>query len=98
METLVLDAVTGEAAPFVKVERLLEQLEKSGDRQGLREAQRLIGLQGLLSSITLEPGGQLELSGELCADLHCCSCGYQKYLADVTTAGQPLDLFFCGLV
>ena len=74
MEKLVIDSRTGEAAEFSRVEALLAALEKTGEWQEVREGSRLIGLQGPHSSITLEPGGQLELSGQLCADLFCnCS-------------------------
>jgi glutamate--cysteine ligase len=69
MEKLVLDIHTGEAAEFDRVEALLSALAKNGGWEEVREGPRLIGLQGEHSSITLEPGSQLELSGQLCADL-----------------------------
>lgn len=97
MEKLVLDAATGEAASFDRIEELLRRLEGVGDWRGMREDGRLIGLQGPSSSITLEPGGQLELSGELCADLHCCRRGYEAYIREIVATGEALGLRFFGL-
>lgn len=97
MEKLILDAETGEAAHYTQIEKLLQRLESTTDWEGIRENGHLIGLQGRSSSITLEPGGQLELSGELCRDLHCSSRGYQLYINDIIEAGQDLGLTFLGL-
>lgn len=97
MEKLVLDATTGEAAPFDRIEELLRRLEGLGDWRGVRENGRLVALQGPSSSITLEPGGQLELSGELCDDLHCCRRGYEAYIREIVATGEALGLDFFGL-
>ena len=97
MEKLVLDAGTGEAAPFDRIEELLRRLEEVGDWHGMRENGRLVALQGPSSSITLEPGGQLELSGELCDDLHCCRRGYEAYIREIVATGEALGLRFYGL-
>lgn len=97
MEKLVLDAASGEAASFDRIEELLRRLEGVGDWRGVRETGRLVALQGPSSSITLEPGGQLELSGELCADLHCCRRGYEAYIREIVATGEALGLRFFGL-
>jgi glutamate--cysteine ligase len=97
MEKLVLDAETGEAAHYTQIEKLLRRLEASTSWEGIRENGNLIGLTGPSSSITLEPGGQLELSGEFCPDLHCSSRGYQRYIQDIIAAGDELGLMFLGL-
>lgn len=97
MEKLVLDANTGEAAEFSRIETLLTALEKTGDWQELRENGRLIGLQGRDSSITLEPGGQLELSGQLCADLFCNCSDFSRYIINAVAACQKLGLVLVGL-
>ena len=97
MEKLVLDDATGEAASFDRIEELLRRLEGIGDWRGVRENGRLVALQGPSSSITLEPGGQLELSGELCGDLHCCRRGYEAYIREIVATGETLGLRFCGL-
>lgn len=97
MEKLVLDAKTGEAAEFPRIEMLLTELEKTGNWQQLREGGRLIGLQGLDSSITLEPGGQLELSGQLCADLFCNCSDFSRYIVNAVAACNRLGLVLVGL-
>jgi glutamate--cysteine ligase len=97
MEKLVLDAKTGEAAEFSRVESLLAELAKSGNWQDLREGSRLIGLQGPHSSITLEPGGQLELSGQLCADLFCNCNDFSRHIVNAVAACNKLGLILVGL-
>lgn len=97
MEKLVVDSATGEAAPFDRIEQLLLRLEPTGEWRGVREEGRLIALLGPKSSITLEPGGQLELSGELCPDVHCCDGDFSRHIAQIVGAGEPLGLTFLGL-
>lgn len=97
MEKLVVDAQSGEAAHFDRIEALLLHLETSGQWQGVREEGRLIALLGAKSSITLEPGGQLELSGELCPDIHCCDGDFSRHIAKIVGAGEGLGLAFLGL-
>lgn len=96
-EKLVLDARSGEAASFARIEALLERLLVKGARAGIREDGRLIALVNNASSITLEPGGQLELSGELCGSIHCCYRDFVRHYQEVTTEAQALDLVFLGL-
>jgi glutamate--cysteine ligase len=97
MEKLMIDIETGEAADFDRIEQLLLQLETSGSWEGVRENGRLIGLLGDKSSITLEPGGQMELSGALCPDIHCSNIDYVDYVAQITPAAKQLGLAFLGL-
>lgn len=97
MEKLVLDATTGAAAGYDRVEALLLALEAEGGWRPIREQGRLIALFGPHSSITLEPGGQFELSGRLCSDLHCSYGDYTSHLAAVTAKAQGLGLGFFGL-
>jgi glutamate--cysteine ligase len=97
MEKLVVDAETGEAATFSRIETLLGNLERAGGWQGVREEGRLIALVGQGSSITLEPGGQLELSGQLCPDIHCSGGDFSRHIAEIVAAAEPLGLEFLGL-
>jgi glutamate--cysteine ligase len=97
MEKLVLDARTGEAASFAKIEALLAALAKTGAWQELREGSRLIGLKGPDSSVTLEPGGQLELSGQLCADLFCNCSDFSRHIAHSVEVCTRLGLILVGL-
>lgn len=97
MEKLVIDAASGEAAPFSRIEALLQRLEQVGSWQGVRENGRLIALLGPSSSITLEPGGQLELSGELCFDLHCSQADFSRHISEIVDEAAALGLAFLGL-
>ncbi len=97
MEKLVLDIRTGEAAPFSRIEALLESIERETKWRGFRENGRLLGLQGESSSITLEPGGQLELSGALCPDIHCSHGDFSRHISQIGRQAEPLGLCFLGL-
>ncbi len=97
LEKLVLECPTGRAASFARIETLLRTLEAQGGWQPLHEGERLLGLKGERSSITLEPGGQLELSGELCPDIHCSQGDFARHVAQVVGVGIPSGLCFLGL-
>jgi glutamate--cysteine ligase len=97
MEKLVLDRRTGEAADYGRVEALLGVLEAEGGWRPIREDGHLIALFGPHSSITLEPGGQFELSGRLCPDLHCSYGDFASHLAAIVDKARALDLCFFGL-
>lgn len=97
MEKLVVDAASGEAAPYARIEALLQTLLAAGNWRPVYETGRLIALLGESSSITLEPGGQLELSGRLCPDVHCCDGDFARYIDQIVRAGTPLGLAFLGL-
>jgi len=96
-EKLVVDRQTGEAASYERIRDLLARLEGVGGWQGSYEGEHLIGLQGRRSSITLEPGGQLELSGRFCCDIHCSWRDLSRYRQLVMETGRELDLMFLGL-
>ena len=48
-------------------------------------------------SITLEPGGQLELSGELLDNLHETCSEVNTHLSEVRTVAEPLGIGFLGM-
>ncbi|PLX82781.1 MAG: gamma-glutamylcysteine synthetase [Desulfuromonas sp.] len=96
-EKLVVDAVTGEAADHVQIGRLLETLAATGDWREIREDGYLMALFGKHSSITLEPGGQLEHSGRFCPDLHCSAGDLQEHIHTILQTGESLGLAFLGL-
>ena len=96
-EKLVVDRQTGEAAGYVRIRELLAKLDGVGGWQGLYDQDHLIGLQGKRSSVTLEPGGQLELSGKFCCDLHCSWRDLNRYRQHILTMGHELGLVFLGL-
>ena len=97
LEKLVVVRSTGEAAPYSRIESLLKKLERDESWQGIYENDHLIALKGTDSSITLEPGGQLELSGALCTDIHCCHGDLIRHLKQISDQAAELDLVFLGL-
>jgi len=96
-EKPVIDRATGEAASQERIIALLEAMERSGRWRGIREDGHLLGLQGVDSSVTLEPGGQLELSGRICPGIHCSQQELAQHTRDILTAAEPLGLVFLGL-
>src|SRR5437868_11256424 len=59
----------GRAVPFSGprgIEALLRRLAERYGWEPLEEEGRVVALQGRKAAITLEPGGQVELSGEVC--------------------------------
>lgn len=96
-EKLVVDAVTGEAAGYLRTRELLERLIGVGGWQGMYEQEQLIGLKGKRSSVTLEPGGQLELSGKFCCDIRCSWRDLRRYRNHILQLGRELGLVFLGL-
>ncbi len=96
-EKLVLDRFSGEAASYERIRELLDRLDGIGGWQGIYEGDKLLGLQGKRSSVTLEPGGQLELSGKFCCDINCSWRDIHRYRQHILTMGHELDLIFIGL-
>ncbi len=86
------------------IEALLNGVLSGGhDYTGIYEQERLIGLKkpskcgAYSASITLEPGGQVELSGAPLKSLHQTASELQSHLQDVKGAADPLSMKFLGL-
>ena len=86
------------------IQALLKAVLSAGpDYTGIYEQERLIGLKkpskcgGYSASITLEPGGQVELSGAPLQSLHQTRQELQDHLQDVKKAADPLQMKFLGL-
>jgi glutamate--cysteine ligase len=75
---------------------LLNSMQRFG-WQPVEEGGKVIALSGADGTISLEPAGQLELSGAPLVSLHdtCCEAG--RHLAQVKEIGDELDLGFLGL-
>lgn len=100
-EKPVVDATTGDSVPFDGtrgIERLLHGIRSRFPTwTGIEEGGRLIALEDGLASITLEPGGQLEMSGQQCASLHCAREELERHVQEILTVGEPMGLKFLGL-
>lgn len=90
----------GVAAPFSGkrgIESVLERLAERYGWQPKRERGRIIALTGRDANITVEPGGQLELSGEQCSSIHCAHKELIEHVKEVVTVGADLGIVFLGL-
>lgn len=100
-EKPVVDARTGEAVSYEAQNGIGRLLESIGERfpqwEPVREGSNVIALKDGLSSITLEPGGQLEMSGQQCESLHCANDELQRHVREILEVGDVLGLRFLGL-
>ena len=76
---------------------LLQQLAENFGWQPDYEGDKVIALKRGGCSITLEPGGQFELSGDLLENLHQTCNEVHTHLAEVRSIAEPMGLGFVGL-
>ena len=63
----------------------------------IRDGENIIGLTQGSGSVSLEPGGQFELSGAPMEDLHAARLELASHLRDVHEVAGPLGLGFAGM-
>jgi glutamate--cysteine ligase len=63
----------------------------------IEEDGHIIGLSRDQASVTLEPAGQLELSGAPLTDIHETCCETARHLEEVKAVAEPLGLGFLGM-
>lgn len=90
-------AVAYEGADGIRA--LLEGLRDRNGWEPIFDGEAIIGLADDHGggAISLEPGGQFELSGAPLADVHATAAELAGHLADVAAIGDPLGLGFSGL-
>lgn len=97
-EKVVVNATDGKAVPFTGgIEEILRHLAERHPWNPLLEDGRIVALQGEGASITLEPGGQLELSGQLCDSVHCARREFDEHVRQIVGIGDELGVVFLGL-
>jgi len=99
-EKVAVRRADAQAVPFSGprgIEMLLKRLADGYDWEPIEEEGRMIALKGRKASITLEPGGQVELSGELCDSVHCAAAEFAEHIDQIVTLGDQLDIAFLGL-
>jgi len=99
-EKPVVSAVDGEAVPYEGpngIGALLAGLRERTDWQPVLEDGAIIALRDGRASITLEPGGQLEMSGQQCDSLHCAADELERHVEHILDVGHELGLRFLGL-
>ena len=99
-EKVGIDRNTGKAIPYFGprgVDRILRELI---DRYGWEPEEQdgnIIALSRDKAQITLEPGGQIELSGEPCDSIHCTYGEFTQHIRELLEVAEPLDIVFLGL-
>lgn len=81
------------------IKALLEGLERRFGWTGVKEGQNIIALSDPkgLGNVSLEPGGQFELSGAPLATVHDTCEEVHEHLAQVREVGDSLGIGFLGL-
>ncbi|MCZ8281148.1 MAG: glutamate--cysteine ligase [Aquidulcibacter sp.] len=79
------------------VRALLDGMKTLSGWDGIYEGDDIIGLKQGMASITLEPGGQFELSGAPLEHLHQTCTEVGAHLSDVRTITDKLGIGFLGL-
>ncbi|NIO12104.1 MAG: glutamate--cysteine ligase, partial [Deltaproteobacteria bacterium] len=49
------------------------------------------------AEVHLEPGGQIELSGEPCESIHCSFTEFNQHVRELLEVAEELDITFLGL-
>ena len=78
------------------IESFLNEISKFGWEKVIEEG-KVIGLKKDKQSITLEPGGQIELSGAPLEDIHRACKETNEHLKLVKEAGKKLNITLLGL-
>jgi len=76
---------------------VLENVAQQDGWQRIREGEHLIALEKNGASITLEPGGQLELSGAPLRTIHETCSEFQAHLSLMKRISEPLRIVWLGL-
>jgi glutamate--cysteine ligase len=79
------------------IRALMEEMVRRFDWQPISEGDNIIALQRGAETVSLEPGGQFELSGAPVASLHDTNAETQRHLAEVRAAGAMHGIGFLGL-
>jgi glutamate--cysteine ligase len=99
-EKVIVDRATGAAAPFsgpCGIEALLRTLAERYGWEPREENGRTVALARDGASITLEPGGQLELAGVPCPTIHCTHQELRTHVREVVSVAKELGLTCLGL-
>ncbi len=79
------------------VEAILKALSKEYDWQPQEEEGHVIALVRGDAQVHLEPGGQIELSGEPCESIHCTCAEFTQHMREMVEVAERLDVVFLGL-
>jgi glutamate--cysteine ligase len=99
-EKVGIDRNTGQAIPYYGkrgVEHILHELIERFGWEPEEQDGHIIALTRDKAQITLEPGGQIELSGEPCDNIHCTYAEFTQHIRELLEVTEPLGIIFLGL-
>jgi glutamate--cysteine ligase len=99
-EKVGIDRNTAKAIPYFGrrgVEFILRELIERYGWEPEEQDGHIIALERGDAQITLEPGGQIELSGEPCETIHCTYAEFTQHIRELLEVAEPLDIVFLGL-
>jgi glutamate--cysteine ligase len=99
-EKVGVDRHTGKAIPYSGkrgVESILRGLIERFRWEPEEQDGHIIALSRDKAQITLEPGGQIELSGEPCDSIHCTYAEFTQHVRELLEVSEPLEVVFLGL-
>jgi glutamate--cysteine ligase len=79
------------------ISALFEGLQQRYGWQPLREGENIIGMTRNGANVSLEPGGQFELSGAPVENIHQTAAELDNHLTEVHSIADPLGIAFLGL-
>jgi glutamate--cysteine ligase len=91
---------SGKAIPYFGkrgVEFILRELVERFGWEPEEQDGHIIALSRDKAQITLEPGGQIELSGEPCESIHCTHTEFTQHIRELLEVTEPLGIIFLGL-
>jgi glutamate--cysteine ligase len=99
-EKIAVSARDGRALPYSGVggvEHLLRLLVERFGYEPEEEDGRILGLKGARAMISIEPGAQIELSGEQCETIHCANEEFTEHIKQLIEVGSEFDVALLGL-
>jgi glutamate--cysteine ligase len=99
-EKVGIDRHTGQAIPYFGprgVNHILRELMERFRWEPEEQDGHIIALSRDKAQITLEPGGQIELSGEPCESIHCTYAEFNQHIRELLEVSEPLGVIFLGL-
>ncbi len=99
-EKVGVDRNTGKAIPYFGprgVEFILKELVERYDWQPEEQDGHIIALARGKEQVHLEPGGQIELSGEPCENIHCTYAEFTQHVRELLEITEELGIVFLGL-
>jgi glutamate--cysteine ligase len=99
-EKVGIDRRSARAIPYSGprgVETILRALVEDFGWQPEEQDGHIIALVRGNAQIHLEPGGQIELSGEPCDSIHCTYAEFTQHIREMLEVAERLDVVFLGL-